>query len=163
VVGTREQATPAAPIRLAARMEKYVPPWLQEPCPPGNDSEMGRVERSTRIPIAKDQRLVTVHEIQQLVAKKACAVVQSDRGSDGFPRPVEPNGGGLADFELRTSARKKEERARTGSNRGNTGMAAETQVRKKKVKNPARLGARRGCSDAKRDSLQRVDGGAGGI
>ncbi len=37
------------------------------------------------------------------------------------------------------------------------------EVRKPKVKNPARLGAQRGCSFAKRVSLQRVSGGAGGI
>lgn len=64
--GTRGQVTPAAPIRWAARMEKHAPLWLQEQCPPQNDSEMGRAACSTRMPIATDERLVTVHRFQQL-------------------------------------------------------------------------------------------------
>ena len=83
LVGTHGQITPAAAIRLAARLEKYDPLWLEEPCPPENYSEMGRVARSTRIPIATGERLVTVHEFQQLFAEKACAVVQPDLGSAG--------------------------------------------------------------------------------
>lgn len=83
LVGTHGQITPAAAIRLAARLEKYDPLWLEEPCPPENYSEMGRIARSTRIPIATGERLVTPHEFQAVFAEKACAVVQPDLGSAG--------------------------------------------------------------------------------
>jgi L-alanine-DL-glutamate epimerase-like enolase superfamily enzyme len=83
LIGTHGQTTPAAAIRLAARLEQFSPLWLEEPCPPENYSEMGMVARSTRIPIASGERLVTVHEFQQLFAEKACAVAQPDLGSAG--------------------------------------------------------------------------------
>jgi 2-dehydro-3-deoxyphosphogalactonate aldolase len=83
LIGTHGQITPAAAIRLAARLEKHDPLWLEEPCPPENYSEMGKVARSTRIPIATGERLVTVHEFQQIFAEKACAVAQPDLGSAG--------------------------------------------------------------------------------
>lgn len=83
LVGTHGQITPAAAIRLAARLEKYDPLWLEEPCPPENYSEMGRIARSTRIPIATGERLVTPHEFQAVFAEKACAVAQPDLGSAG--------------------------------------------------------------------------------
>ena len=83
LIGTHGQTTPAAAIRLAARLEQFGPLWLEEPCPPENYSEMGMVARSTRIPIASGERLVTVHEFQQLFAEKACAVAQPDLGSAG--------------------------------------------------------------------------------
>jgi 2-dehydro-3-deoxyphosphogalactonate aldolase len=83
LIGTHGQTTPAAAIRLAGRLEQFGPLWLEEPCPPENYSEMGNIARSTRIPIATGERLVTVHEFQQLFAEKACAVAQPDLGSAG--------------------------------------------------------------------------------
>ena len=83
LIGTHGQITPSAAIRLAARVEKYDPLWLEEPCPPENYSEMGKIARATRIPIATGERLVTVHEFQQIFAEKACAFAQPDLGSAG--------------------------------------------------------------------------------
>lgn len=83
LIGTHGQITPSAAIRLAARIEKYDPLWLEEPCPPENYSEMGKIARATRIPIATGERLVTVHEFQQIFAEKACAFAQPDLGSAG--------------------------------------------------------------------------------
>ncbi len=52
LIGTHGQTTPAAAIRLAARLEKYDPLWLEEPCPPEHYKEMGKVAKATSIPIA---------------------------------------------------------------------------------------------------------------
>jgi L-alanine-DL-glutamate epimerase-like enolase superfamily enzyme len=83
LIGTHGQITPAAAIRLAARLEKFDPLWLEEPCPPENYKEMGRVARATTIPISTGERLVTPYEFQLLFAEGACAVAQPDLGSAG--------------------------------------------------------------------------------
>ncbi|MCH8256950.1 MAG: mandelate racemase/muconate lactonizing enzyme family protein [Proteobacteria bacterium] len=83
LIGTHGQITPSAARRLAARIEKYDPLWLEEPCPPENYKEMGRIAQSTRIPIATGERLVTLHEFQSLFDQGACAFAQPDLGSCG--------------------------------------------------------------------------------
>jgi len=82
-IGTHGQISPATARRLAKRIEKYDPLWLEEPCPPENYAEMGKIAQSTSIPIATGERLVTVFEFQNLLRESACAVVQPDLGSCG--------------------------------------------------------------------------------
>ncbi|MBN1380607.1 MAG: mandelate racemase/muconate lactonizing enzyme family protein [Deltaproteobacteria bacterium] len=82
-IGTHGQITPASARRLAKRVEKFDPLWLEEPCPPENFKEMGRVAAGTSIPIATGERLVTVYEFQNLFAEGACTVAQPDLGSCG--------------------------------------------------------------------------------
>lgn len=83
LIGTHGQITPSAARRLAHRVEKYDPLWLEEPCPPENYKEMGRIASSTTIPIATGERLVTLYEFQNLFAEGACAFAQPDLGSCG--------------------------------------------------------------------------------
>ncbi len=82
-IGTHGQITPAVSRRLAKRVEKYDPLWMEEPCPPENFKEMARVAASTTIPIATGERLVTIHDFQKLFEAGACAVAQPDLGSCG--------------------------------------------------------------------------------
>jgi galactonate dehydratase len=82
-IGTHGQITPATSRRLAKRIEKYDPLWLEEPCPPENFKEMAKVAASTSIPIATGERLVTIHDFQKLFESGACAVAQPDLGSCG--------------------------------------------------------------------------------
>ena len=82
-IGTHGQTTPSVARRLARRLEKYDPLWLEEPCPPENFEEMGRIARSTSIPIATGERLAYVHDFQKLFAAGACAFAQPDLGSCG--------------------------------------------------------------------------------
>ena len=82
-IGTHGQITPAAARRLAKRIEKYDPLWLEEPCPPENFKEMAKIARSTSIPIATGERLVTIHDFQKLFEEGACAIAQPDLGSCG--------------------------------------------------------------------------------
>ncbi len=82
-IGTHGQTTPAAAIRLARRLEQYDPIWLEEPCPPENCEEMARIARSTTIPVATGERLVTVHDFKKVFDAGACAIAQPDLGSCG--------------------------------------------------------------------------------
>ncbi len=82
-IGTHGQMTPAVSRRLARRVEKYDPLWLEEPCPPENFKEMAKIAQSTSIPIATGERLVTIHDFQKLFEEGACAIAQPDLGSCG--------------------------------------------------------------------------------
>lgn len=82
-IGTHGQITPAVSRRLAKRVEKYDPLWLEEPCPPENYQEMARIAAGTSIPIATGERLVGIHDFQKLFEAGACAVAQPDPGSCG--------------------------------------------------------------------------------
>ncbi|MFO7964284.1 MAG: mandelate racemase/muconate lactonizing enzyme family protein [Desulfobacterales bacterium] len=82
-IGTHGQMTPAVSRRLARRVEPYDPLWLEEPCPPENVKEMAKIARSTSIPIATGERLVTIHDFQKLFEEGACAIAQPDLGSCG--------------------------------------------------------------------------------
>jgi 2-dehydro-3-deoxyphosphogalactonate aldolase len=83
LIGTHGQITPSVSRRLAKRLEKYDPLWLEEPCPPENVEEMARVAASTTIPIATGERLAYVHDFQRLFAAGACHYAQPDLGSCG--------------------------------------------------------------------------------
>ncbi|MFO1016708.1 MAG: mandelate racemase/muconate lactonizing enzyme family protein [Hyphomonadaceae bacterium] len=83
MIGTHGQITPSVSRRLARRLEKYDPLWLEEPCPPENVEEMARVAASTSIPIATGERLAHVHDFHRLFAARACAYAQPDLGSCG--------------------------------------------------------------------------------
>jgi galactonate dehydratase len=82
-IGTHGQITPAVSRRLARRLEKFDPLWLEEPCPPENFKEMAKIAQSTSIPIATGERLVTIHDFQKLFEEGACAIAQPDLGSCG--------------------------------------------------------------------------------
>ena len=83
IIGTHGQITPSVSRRLAARLEKFDPLWLEEPCPPENAEEMARIAESTTIPIATGERLAYVHDFQRLFAVGACHFAQPDLGSCG--------------------------------------------------------------------------------
>ncbi|MBS0385398.1 MAG: mandelate racemase/muconate lactonizing enzyme family protein, partial [Proteobacteria bacterium] len=83
MIGTHGQITPSVSRRLAKRLEKYDPLWLEEPCPPENVAEMARVAASTSIPIATGERLAHIHDFQRLFAAGACHYAQPDLGSCG--------------------------------------------------------------------------------
>jgi 2-dehydro-3-deoxyphosphogalactonate aldolase len=83
LIGTHGQITPSVSRRLAKRLEKFDPLWLEEPCPPENFEEMARVAASTSIPIATGERLAWVHDFQKLFAAGACHYAQPDLGSCG--------------------------------------------------------------------------------
>jgi 2-dehydro-3-deoxyphosphogalactonate aldolase len=81
--GTHGQMTTSGAIRLARRLEKYDPLWLEEPVPPENVREMAKVARSTSIPIATGERLATKYEFAQLLQQQAASILQMNLGRVG--------------------------------------------------------------------------------
>jgi len=76
LVGTHGEMTTSSAIRLARRLEQYDPLWFEEPVPPENRREMARVARSTTIPVASGERLVTKYEFVDLLQSQAAAILQ---------------------------------------------------------------------------------------
>jgi L-alanine-DL-glutamate epimerase-like enolase superfamily enzyme len=83
LIGTHGQITPSSARRLAKRLEKFDPLWLEEPCPPENPQEMARIAQNTTIPIATGERLAFTHDFLPLFTAGACHFAQPDLGSCG--------------------------------------------------------------------------------
>lgn len=83
LIGTHGQMTTSGAIRLARRLEKYDPLWLEEPVPPENKDEMARVARATSLPIATGERLSTKYEFAELLQKQAASILQMALGRVG--------------------------------------------------------------------------------
>ncbi|MBL7176436.1 MAG: mandelate racemase/muconate lactonizing enzyme family protein [Desulfobacteraceae bacterium] len=83
LIGTHGQMTTSSAIRLAKRLERFDPLWLEEPVPPENVEEMARVARSTSIPIATGERLATKYEFSTLLEKQAASILQFALGRVG--------------------------------------------------------------------------------
>ena len=83
LIGTHGQPNASAAIRLAERLEKFYPLWLEEPVPPENVDEMARVARSTKIPVATGERLASKYEFATLFAKQAASIIQPALGRVG--------------------------------------------------------------------------------
>lgn len=81
--GTHGQMTGSSAIRLARRLERFDPLWLEEPVPPENPSEMARVARSTSIPIATGERLATKYDFAKLLEQQAASILQMNLGRVG--------------------------------------------------------------------------------
>lgn len=81
--GTHGQMTSAGAIRLAKRLEKFDPLWLEEPTPPDNPAEMGKVAQAISIPIATGERLATKYEFAQLLRHNSAGIWQMALGRVG--------------------------------------------------------------------------------
>ncbi len=69
--------------QLLAELEQYHPMFVEEPVLPENTELMGELARSTSIPIATGERLITRWGYKQLFAQDAVSVVQPDLGLTG--------------------------------------------------------------------------------
>ena len=83
LIGTHGQMTTSSAIRLAKRLEPFDPLWFEEPVPPENKKEMGRVAHSTTIPIASGERLATKYEFAELLERQGAAILQPALGRVG--------------------------------------------------------------------------------
>ena len=52
--------------------------WLEEPCWPEHPEAIAEIARSVRTPVATGERLVGLHAFRDLLASRACAIVQPD-------------------------------------------------------------------------------------
>ena len=75
--------TTSSAIRLAKRLEKFDPMWFEEPVPPENFEEMGKVALSTSIPIATGERLATKYEFSKILESKGASIIQMNLGRAG--------------------------------------------------------------------------------
>ena len=78
LIGTHGQMTTASAIRLAKRLEKFDPMWFEEPIPPENYDEMGKVAMSTSIPIATGERLSTKYEFSKILQSKGASIFNNN-------------------------------------------------------------------------------------
>ncbi len=83
LIGTHGQMTTASAIRLAKRLEKFDPMWFEEPVPPENFEEMGKVSFATTIPIATGERLTTKYEFSKILQSKGASILQMNLGRVG--------------------------------------------------------------------------------
>ena len=83
LIGTHGQMTTSSAIRLAKRLETFDPLWFEEPVPPENKGEMGRVAQATSIPIASGERLATKYEFADLLERRGAAILQPALGRVG--------------------------------------------------------------------------------
>jgi L-alanine-DL-glutamate epimerase-like enolase superfamily enzyme len=81
--GTHGQFTTSGARRLARRIEPYEPLWFEEPVPPEMPEQMAEVARSTSIPIATGERLVTKYEFARVLACGAASILQPALGRVG--------------------------------------------------------------------------------
>ena len=81
--GTHGQMTPASAIRLAKRIEKFDPMWLEEPTPPANIQAMASIAKRTSIPVATGERLTTKYEFNALLKEEAASIIQMNLGRVG--------------------------------------------------------------------------------
>ncbi|MEL6233649.1 MAG: mandelate racemase/muconate lactonizing enzyme family protein [Pseudomonadota bacterium] len=81
--GTHGQFTVSGARRMARRIEPYEPLWFEEPIPPESPEAMAQVARSTSVPIATGERLVTAHEFARVLACSAAAILQPNLGRVG--------------------------------------------------------------------------------
>ena len=80
LIGTHGQMTTTSAIRLAKRLEKFDPMWFEEPVPPENFDEMGKVASSTTIPIATGERLATKYEFSKILQAQGVSILQINLG-----------------------------------------------------------------------------------
>ncbi|MBP7001735.1 mandelate racemase/muconate lactonizing enzyme family protein [Amaricoccus sp.] len=81
--GTHGQFTTSGAIRLARRIEAYDPLWFEEPVPPDNPLEMGRVAAAVRMPVAAGERLTTKQEFAALLRAGGAGILQPSLGRVG--------------------------------------------------------------------------------
>jgi galactonate dehydratase len=81
--GTHGQFTTSGAKRMARRLEPYEPLWFEEPVPPEMPEQMAEVARSTSVPIATGERLVTKYEFARVLACGAASILQPALGRVG--------------------------------------------------------------------------------
>ena len=83
LIGTHGQMTTASAVRLAKRLEKFDPMWFEEPIPPENFEEFGKLALSTTIPIATGERLTTRYEFSKILQVQGASILQMNLGRVG--------------------------------------------------------------------------------
>jgi len=83
LIGTHGQLSTSSAIRFARKIEAHEPLWFEEPVPPENRAEMGKVARATDIPVASGERLATKYEFDELLDRGGVSILQPATGRVG--------------------------------------------------------------------------------
>jgi L-alanine-DL-glutamate epimerase-like enolase superfamily enzyme len=83
LIGTHGQLTTASARRFGKMIEKYNVMWFEEPIPPENTREMGRLAGLIDVPIATGERLAHIYDFERLFTDNGCAIAQPDVASVG--------------------------------------------------------------------------------
>ncbi len=83
LIGTHGQFTVSGAVRLAQRLEPYMPLWFEEPTPPEMPENMAEVAAKTSIPVATGERLATKYEFARVLEARAASILQMDLGRVG--------------------------------------------------------------------------------
>ncbi len=75
--------SPAQAIRVCKELEDAHPLWVEEPVPQENPDVLATIARSTTIPIATGERLITRWGFRDIVEKQAAAILQPDLAHAG--------------------------------------------------------------------------------
>lgn len=69
---------PSTAIRMANRLSKYDPSWIEEPVPPENLRALAKVAAHTDIPIATGERMHTRYDYRELFELQCADILQTD-------------------------------------------------------------------------------------
>jgi len=78
MVDCHARPSPAMGKIFAKALEPFDLYWLEEPCWPEHADAIAEIARSVRTPVATGERLVGLQAFRDLLALRACAVVQPD-------------------------------------------------------------------------------------
>jgi galactonate dehydratase len=78
MVDCHARPSPAMGRIFALALEPFDLFWLEEPCWPEHPEAIAEIARAVRTPVATGERLVGLQAFRDLLALRACAVVQPD-------------------------------------------------------------------------------------
>jgi galactonate dehydratase len=78
MVDCHARPSPRMGLLFAKALEPYGLYWFEEPCWPESVEGIAEVQRAVSTPIATGERLVSQHQIRELLEKRACSVIQPD-------------------------------------------------------------------------------------
>lgn len=81
--GTHGQFTTSGAIRLGQALEEFLPLWFEEPIPPDNLEEFGKIAQACRIPVAAGERLTTKTEFAAVLKSGGASILQPALGRSG--------------------------------------------------------------------------------
>jgi L-alanine-DL-glutamate epimerase-like enolase superfamily enzyme len=65
-------------VRVARRLERYEPFWLEEPLPPERVGSFCRLKKETRVPLATGEHVYTRWQVRELLQREAIDFIQTD-------------------------------------------------------------------------------------
>jgi galactonate dehydratase len=78
MVDCHARPSPRMGMRFAQALDQYGLYFFEEPCWPEQLDDMAEIQRAVATPIATGERIVSLENVRDALAKKACSVLQPD-------------------------------------------------------------------------------------